>query len=378
MPPTKTKSDQPALPIDDKTQRTSDRRDQTPTQGPGSAAGELGDEATRKTFVEGAPIHDGKTITPEPDPDQGEHPNSPPPEPPAQPPRATMESDVKPAQAVGPKREPLPFYPQNADEMWRYATMLAGSDLLPRALKDKQTGKGIVANIHLVLMKGHDFSLKPMQSIGSINVIDGKAEVGALMMLSLVRRSGLCKSWRLVESTERRAIFSTTRVGEDEPTVFEYTIEEADQMGLLDKGKSDWAKENNQWKRQPRTMLRRRCQSMLLREVYSDVVLGLYDYEELSEMREVAERLGMREEQVAGAIDIADSPLRALPDASSPGPVARMRSALTEKPVDPLKVRLAAKAHGGLVARCCMCDAVLDPRDSDPCIACRPEPSPTP
>lgn len=364
--------------MDDKTTRTADRRDQTPTQGPGSAAGELGDDTTRKAFVDGAPVHDGKAITPDPAPDHGERSDQSTPEPPPQPPRAAMESDVKPTQAIGPKREPLPFYPQNADEMWRYATMLAGSDLLPRALKDKQTGRGIVANIHLVLMKGHDFSLKPMQSIGSINVIDGKAEVGALMMLSLVRRSGLCKSWRLVESTERRAIFSTTRAGEDEPTVFEYTIEEADQMGLLDKGKSDWAKENNQWKRQPRTMLRRRAQSMLLREVYSDVVLGLYDYEELTEMREVAERLGMREDQVSGAIDVSSKPEGlALPEASQPGPIANLKSG-NVKTADPLKARLSAlssRSSGGLVARCSLCDTVLDPRDSDPCIACRPEAS---
>ena len=58
--------------------------------------------------------------------------------------------------SAGVKREPLPFYPQSADEMWRYAKNLALSDLLPRGLRNKSPdGKllpgGKVADIYLVL-----------------------------------------------------------------------------------------------------------------------------------------------------------------------------------------------------------------------------------
>jgi hypothetical protein len=274
-----------------------------------------------------------------------------------------------------PTRDPLPYYPRNADEMWRYAVMLARSSLVPKALHDKAT------DVFVVLMKGHDFGFKPMQSIAGIHVVEGKAEVGALAMVSLIRRSGLCQSWRLLVSDDRRAVYSTQRSGE-EPIEFEYTIEEAEQMGLLDKGRDEAAKARNNWRLQPRTMLRRRCQSNLAREVYSDVVLGLYDHGELTEIQEIAQHVGLTEQQVADAVPATAVPSRAaLPPATS-GPIASMTSTASGPRVmipaksDPLKERLASRASvGGAVRRCSECDAPLDPRDADPCIACRPDPS---
>lgn len=286
-----------------------------------------------------------------------------------------------PAPAV--ERAPLPFYPTTTDEMWRYATMLARSKLLPKAFYPKgDWGKENcrVADVHVVLMKGHDLGLKPMQAIGNINVIDGKAEVGALLMTSLILKSGMCEEWRLVSSTTRSATYRTKRRGA-EPIEFEYTIEEAEQMGLVDRGKDEEAKAKNQWRLQPRTMLRRRCQSHLAREVYPDIVMGLYDHDELSEMRERAELLGLRPEDLTGAIPVESAEPAALTAASlaegsGPGPIERLTS------VDPLKERVLARRAAAAEAvkavnrvaipRCSLCDSLLDPRDSDPCIACRP------
>lgn len=318
-----------------------------------------------------------------------EHPNAPPPSETL----PTPAPDAVPAQSRATvsnplpelsleKRGPLPFYPTNTDEMYRYAANLSRSDLLPRGLRNKDAqGKllpgGKVADIFMVLMKGHDFGWHPMVSLATINIIEGKAEIGALAMVALIRKSGLCQVWRLVKSDTRSAIFETQRRGDLEITPFEYTIEEAEQMGLLDKGKTDWAKANNQWKLQPRTMLRRRCQSALAREVFPDICLGLYDHEELSEMAEVAARLGMSERQVSEAIEVpigAGQP--ALVEAGALGPIERLQQA-ARSAADPLKARLQARAAtiGGTVRRCSACDTVLDPRDSDPCIACRPEPA---
>lgn len=357
---------------DEKTPRTADRRDQIPTQGPGSAAGSLGDEATRKAFVDGAPIHDGKAVTPESDqePDSGPHPNAPP-EQAEQVETTTAPPAVATTPAAGDqgtgsaalaKREPLPFYPRNADEMWRYATFLARSDLLPRALRGKAN------DVFVVLMKGHDFGWKPMQSIAAINVIEGKAEIGAQAIVALILQSGQCKSWRLVKSDERSAIYVTQRVGHDEPTPFEYTIEEAAQMGLLDKGRDEQAKANNQWRRQPRTMLRRRCQTNLGRDVYPDIVMGLYDQGELTEMSEVSASLGLSVPQVAEAIEVGSTEQRTIAAPAEPSAIKRLI-------VDPLKERLATRVAAnlaGLVRRCSVCEQPIDPRDNDPCIACRP------
>ena len=369
-----------------KTTRTADHRDQEPTQGPGSAAGELGDHATRAAFVSGAPIHDGKAITPtdptaaesmtqpgvdatapaSPQPTAETPPASPASSPPPQP--RTTDDGPGPVNNQG-QRAPVSFNPQNADEMWRYAQMLARSTLLPKAFYDKDergraTGPARIADVHFVLMKGQALGLHPQVSIGNINVIDGKAEIGASLMVALCLRSGICEYFELVKSDERSATFATKRVGGRREIEFTYSIEEAEQMGLPERGKTEWARENNQWKKQPRTMLRRRCQSMLAREVYPDICMGLYDHDELAEMRERELALGIDPDKVLPMNGLMTS-TAALQEGSVPA--------------DPLKARLIARQAAAKVAigvrRCSVCDNPIDPRDSDPCIACRPEPA---
>lgn len=380
MPPAKTPP-QAGLPLAGEPNPRAQRSE--PTPGPGSAAGEVVDSAARAAPVSGAPA---------PPTTEGEPPAAPQPQPPpaaeaapeqpapaiaaARPPPA--EDGPGPVNAAG-QRVPVSFDPQNADEMYRYAQMLARSTLLPRAFydrDDKEKRHAKVGDVHFVLMKGKALGLHPMTSIGNINIIDGKAEVGALLMLSMVRRSGVMApgGWKLVHSDDRRAVFSTLRLGDDDWTTFEYTIEEAELMGLLDKGRDEWAKANNQWRKQPRTMLRRRCQSMLLREVYSDVVLGCYDHDELAEMRDREIALGVDPDRV---IAVTDPNSLALTEGSGSGPIKRLtEEAKARAAADPLKARLEARraAAGGTVTRCSRCDTPLDPRDSDPCIACRPDP----
>ncbi len=388
---------QPGLPIGDRpTERVAARRDPEPTQGPGSAAGELGDSATRAAFVAGAPIHDGKAITPPAEESVPAAPGvEPAPTPPHAPPPASDSSTPasaapRPAAEDGPgpvnnqgQRTPVSFNPQNADEMWRYAQMLARSTLLPRAFYEKDergkpTGIARIADVHFVLMKGQALGLHPQVSIGNINVIDGKAEIGASLMVALCLRSGLCEYFELVKSDERSATFATKRVGGRREIEFAYTIEEAEQMGLPDRGKTEWARENNQWRKQPRTMLRRRCQSMLAREVFPDICMGLYDHDELMEMRERELALGIDPDRVIAMNGIAAAQVGELTEGAGPGPIARMAA----QPADPLKARLAARRAQAMETvqigprLCSQCQSPLDARDEDPCIACRTEPTP--
>lgn len=301
-------------------------------------------------------------------------------------PAAPQPTSPQPDVQTGP-RTPVSFDPQNADEMWRYAQMMARSSLLPRAFydrDDRERKHAKIADVHFVLMKGQALRLHPMVSIGNINVIDGKAEVGASLMVALCLRDGLCEYFEMVKSDERSATFATKRIGGRREIEFTYTIEEAEQMGLLDKGKTEWAQANNQWKKQPRTMLRRRCQSMLAREVYPDIVMGLYDHGELSEMREREMALGIDPDRVIPMNGLAGAGVSALlPEGAGPGAIEKLFEQSPDLKrayaADPLKARLAARQQASKIAvgpqRCSLCDVILDPRDSDPCIACRPEPS---
>lgn len=345
----------------------------------------------------------------------GDSPNAPPP-PSDQAAQASAQAQQsqQAQQQQGPtiKRDPVPFEPQNVDDMYRYARMLAGASLLPRAYydrDDKDRKHPRISDVHFVLLKGQALGLHPTVSIATINIIDGKAEIGASLMVALCLKSGLCEYFDLVHSDERSATFATKRRGGRREIEFTYTIEEADQMGLLDKGKSDWAKENNQWKKQPRTMLRRRAQSMLAREVYPDIVMGLYDHDEIGEMRERERALGIDPDRVIPMNGIetppaADAPpeMAALPP---PGERADFRKRIpetyreereredTREPVparkaDPLKERLKSRGRereaqvplidpsgapilGPGEVPCAVCQVPIEGRRGDRCIACK-------
>lgn len=124
----------------------------------------------------------------------------------------------------------------------------------------------------VILLTGHELGLSPMQSLRGIYVVNGKPVLSADMLVAVVRASGRCASWVVVESTEDRCTITTQRKGESATASRTWTMADAKRAGVT--GKPIWSQ-------YPRTMLRHRCAADLAREVYPDVVLGLYDPEEL-------------------------------------------------------------------------------------------------
>lgn len=251
----------------------------------------------------------------EPAPTTSEEPPQPPSAPPSSPTPDAQAPETTTAITTATKpRDPVPFHPRDTAEMFRLAGFLSNSDLIPYALRRKPN------DILVVLLKGQDLGLTPMQSMSGINVIEGRAEVGALMMVSMIMRSGLCEFFTLVESTDTFATYETKRRGNPKPTTFTYTVEEAKAAGLLDKGKDERARERSPWRTQRRTMLRRRCQSMLAREVFPDICAGLYDHDELQEMRDLERGLIRAEVDAvrAGFRVVDDVPKWAGGDAEDP------------------------------------------------------------
>lgn len=131
----------------------------------------------------------------------------------------------------------------------------------------------------VILLTGHELGLSPMQSLRGIYVVNGKPVLSADMLVAVVRASGRCASWVVVESTEDRCTITTQRKGESATASRTWTMADAKRAGVT--GKPIWSQ-------YPRTMLRHRCAADLAREVYPDVVLGLYDPEELGADNRVA------------------------------------------------------------------------------------------
>jgi len=124
----------------------------------------------------------------------------------------------------------------------------------------------------VLLLTGRELGLPPMQSLRGIYVVSGRPVLSADLMVAVVRRSGLCRSWRVIKSTAAECTIETHREGEAEPARKTWTAEDAKRAGLGGKGT---------WAQYPAQMLRHRVAADLAREVYPDVLLGLYTADEI-------------------------------------------------------------------------------------------------
>jgi hypothetical protein len=138
-----------------------------------------------------------------------------------------------------------------------------------------------------------------MQSLRSLHLIEGKPTLSADLMAALVKRSPVCKSFKLVESTGKIATYETERVGEG-VTRMSFTMEEAQAAGVANR---------DNWKKFPSAMLRARCIAALARVVYPDLLLGVYEQDEIQ-----ATPNAMPSERATATASV--TPLQALPAAN--------------------------------------------------------------
>jgi len=167
------------------------------------------------------------------------------------------------------------FEPNGIDEAYRMAKLLVASRLLPEGCSTPEAAFAIIAT-------GRELGMTAMQSLRSIHIIKGKPTLSADLVCALVKRHrDVCSYFQLVESTSERATYKAQRVGEPEPTTMSFTLDDAKRAQLL--GNPSWAKF-------PAAMLRARCITALARAVFPDLVLGIYDPEELEAVAVPEER----------------------------------------------------------------------------------------
>ena len=87
----------------------------------------------------------------------------------------------------------------------------------------------------VILLTGRELGLAPMQSLRGIYVVNGKPVLSADLLVAVVRRSGLCESWHVDESTAERCTITTKRVGEPKPTTKTWTMADAKRAGVTNK-----------------------------------------------------------------------------------------------------------------------------------------------
>ena len=178
------------------------------------------------------------------------------------------------AVAVAQPTEQMQFTPANVSQAWRLAKMLSESGLVPSSLRGKPS------DVLVVLMSGRELGIPPMQSLRTLHVIEGRIQMAAEMMVARCKQSpSICIYFRMVESTEEKATYATLRAGAPEPTVYTYTIKDAEAAGLANK---------DNWRKNRRAMLRARASSGLARIEYPDLVSGIVIDDEVEEIRMTA------------------------------------------------------------------------------------------
>jgi hypothetical protein len=157
---------------------------------------------------------------------------------------------------------PEPARPVDWDRELQGAKMLLKSGLLPTSIKAPETAL-------FIILAGRDLGLSPVQSLRSINVIQGKVEVAADMQLGLFHRAGGKSQW--VELTNEKAVLRLSAPWLIQPHTETFTLEDAKRAKLM----------GDNWQKWPKAMCRSRAITAGLKSVGFDPTAGVYDYGEI-------------------------------------------------------------------------------------------------
>lgn len=158
--------------------------------------------------------------------------------------------------------------PQTQAEKYEMAGVLCKSGLIPQGLNTPE-------KVFVALQWGHELGLSPMVAVNNVAVINGKPTLSADIMSAVVKRSPEYGGIKWIEMSDTKAECEITRVlpnGEKEVQRSCFTMDDAVKAGLAGR---------DVWKKYPRRMLKHRCLSYGLKDVFPDLLAGLYDPEEM-------------------------------------------------------------------------------------------------
>jgi len=186
----------------------------------------------------------------------------------------------------------LDYEPQDAGQASRLAEWVCRADFWP-ALKTKEKAL-------MVMMQGKELGMSTMQALNGIHIIEGKPSLAAQSMVALIKMSDKCAFFKCTEQTDKSATWETLRA--DDPTgetaTATFTIKQAEKRGYL-------KRKGTNWSGMPEIMLMWRAATMLARQEYPDIVMGLYDADELRDHAKPKERIP-KTVPISGGVKLAD------------------------------------------------------------------------
>lgn len=161
------------------------------------------------------------------------------------------------------------------EDMQKQAALIVKSGFLPPQINSAEKALTI-------MLTGKELGLGLMESLRSINVVQGRPCMAAQLILGLCHRTGQVEDCKIVEEAGKCSVM-LKRKGQS-PYTSVFTMEDAKKLGLANK---------DNWIKQPQNMLKWRAISAACRVVFPDAISGIYTPEEISdnlpEVQEVKE-----------------------------------------------------------------------------------------
>lgn len=154
-------------------------------------------------------------------------------------------------------------YAQNLQQKLQMCKLLRESGFAPASYKND-------GSVLAAILYGQELGFSPIQSLHSIDVIQGKPTVNAQGLKAMILAAGGLISEK--EWTDKICTLEGYRNGHKQSASF--TIQEAAQMGLTGK---------DNWRKMPKLMLYARAVSILARNQWADKIKGLYSKEEMQD-----------------------------------------------------------------------------------------------
>lgn len=190
---------------------------------------------------------------------------------------------------------PKAIVPADMDQVWRFAQIVAKSGLAPKDMQKAET-------ITVAIMHGLEVGLTPLMALQRIAVINGRPSIWGDGAIGLVRASGLCEFVQEMitgDGDNMVAICRAKRKGEKDPAERTFSVQDAKRAGL-------WGKAGP-WQQYPKRMLQMRARAFMLRDLFADVLGGLYIAEELEDV-EAANGRPMKDVTPRTAVRPSDRP----------------------------------------------------------------------
>lgn len=186
-----------------------------------------------------------------------------------------------------------PIVPDGPDQLYTLAKMIYASGLQPKEMKTPEM-------VAVAIMAGAEIGLMPMQSLQGIAVINGRPSIWGAVAMAIVRRSGQMESikeWLEIipvfkqeitdKNGEVKTILREERIAhcvvkrvDEEAVESTFSISDAMKAGL-------WGKSQTPWQTYPDRMLKMRARAFAFRDVFPDVLSGLYLREEAQDMEPI-------------------------------------------------------------------------------------------